>query len=124
MEKRIIFPALMFALAAASFLFGGWQYLSARSTQAGAQARMAYMITSIEKSSITNAKKQEIYASIMQGLPPVPGVFGIDFSGSFASTDAGDSCTSDGRRAVCRALEAERIDTTIVTAVCGACSPH
>lgn len=123
-EKRAIFPAVMFFLAGASFLFGGWQYLQSRSVQVTSQKRIAFMITTIEKSDVPRTKKQELYATIMRGLPPAPGVFGLDFSGSFASIDAGDSCTGDGQRTVCRALKAENTDTATYSAVCGACNPN
>lgn len=123
-EKRAIFPVVMFLLAGASFLFGGWQYLQSRSVQAASQSRMAFIVTTIEKSDVSRVKKQELYASIMQGLPPAPGVFGLDFSGSFASVGMGDSCSNDGQRAVCRALKAENTDTAIYSAVCGACNPN
>jgi hypothetical protein len=123
MEKRAIFPAVMFLLSGASFLFGGWQYVQSRSVQAASQKRMAFIVTTIEKSDVTRAKKQELYASIMQGLPPAPGVFSLDFSGSFASVNTGDSCTSEGQRSVCRALKDENTDASTMTAVCGACNP-
>lgn len=123
MEKRAIFPLVMFLLAGVSFAFGAWQYFQSRSVASASEKRMAYIVTTIEKSSVPRAKKQELYASIMQGLPPVPGVLGLDFSGSFASVDTGDSCTSDGQRAVCRALKAEKTDSDTLAAVCGICNP-
>ena len=124
MNKRLIFPTLMFVLAGASFLFGGWQYLQSRSTQLASQKRMAFIITSIEKSSLAKAKKQELYATIMEGLPAAPAVFGIDFSGSFASVGVGDSCDSDGQRSICGTLKAEKTDAILMTAVCGTCNPN
>ncbi len=124
MEKRAIFPAIMFILAGASFLFGGWQYLQSRAVQAASQKRMAFMITTIEKSDVTRVKKQELYAAIMQGLPLTPAMFGIDISGSFASVDTGDSCTSDGQRTICRALKTGQADATTMINVCGSCNPQ
>ncbi len=123
-EKRAIFPAVMFFLAGASFLFGGWQYLQSRSVQAASQKRMAFMITTIEKSDVTRVKKQELYAAIMQGLPPAPAVLGLDFSGSFANVSTGDSCTSDGQWAVCRALKESQADAVTMANVCGSCNPQ
>jgi hypothetical protein len=124
MEKRLIFPTVMFVLAGASFLFGGWQYLQAQSAQAASQKRMAFIVTSIEKSSLATARKQELYAVIMKGLPAAPGVLGLDFSGSFASNSAGDSCTSDGQRTICSALMSEHADAAVIINVCGTCHPN
>lgn len=124
MEKRAIFPILMFSLAAASFIFGGWQYFQARTVQASAQKRMAYIITTIEDSPVSRTQKQELYATIMEGLPAAPGVFSLDVSGSFASPADGDLCTSDGQRAVCRALKSERSSAEVYGAVCGVCNPQ
>lgn len=124
MERRAIFPIIMFTLSAASFLFGGWQYLQARSVAAAAQKRMAFMMTTIEQSPVNRNQKQELYASIMNGLPAAPGIFSLDVSGSFASPVGGDACTSDGQRSVCRALIAEHASTAVSTAVCGACHPQ
>jgi hypothetical protein len=124
MEKRAIFPAIMFTFAAASFLFGGWQYMQARSVAAAAQKRMAFIVTTIEQSPVSRVQKKELYASIMGGLPAAPGIFSLDVSGSFASPAGGDSCSGEGQRAVCRALKAEQSDAAIYSAVCGACNPQ
>lgn len=124
MEKRAIFPAIMFTLSAASFLFGGWQYVQSRSIAAAAQKRMAYIISTIEQSPVNRNQKQELYASIMNGLPAAPGIFSLDVSGSFASPVGGDACTNDGQRAVCRALTEERVASAIYTSVCGTCNPQ
>jgi len=124
MEKRAIFPAIMFTLAAASFLFGGWQYLQARSVAAAAQKRMAFIVTTIEQSPVSRLQKKELYASIMNGLPAAPGIFSLDVSGSFASPAGGDSCSSEGQRSVCRSLKAEKSDAVVYEAVCGVCSPQ
>lgn len=123
MEKRAIFPSVMFMLAAVSFLFGGWQYLQTRSVQAASQKRTAFIIMSIEKSNLSTARKQELYATIMSGLPAAPAVFGIDVAGSFAGVSTGDSCTSVGQRTICGALKAEGADGVTMKAVCGACDP-
>lgn len=112
----------MFVLAGASFAFGGWQYLQARNVQSASQQRMAFMMTAIQKSGIATAQKKELYASIMRGLPPAPGIFSLDLSNSFASTTVGDSCTSDGQRAICASLKLYG-DAATRTAVCGACDP-
>lgn len=124
MNKRAIFPTIMFTLAAASFIFGGWQYFQAKSVQTASQKRMAYIITTIEESPVSRLQKDQLYATIMGGLPAAPGIFSLDVSGSFASPAGGDSCTSDGQRSVCRALKAERVETATYSAVCGTCNPQ
>ena len=124
MERRAIFPVIMFALAGASFLLAGWQYLQARAIQASAQERMAYIITTIEESSVGYAQKQGLYASIMGGLPPAPGLFGLDVSGSFASPAGGDLCTGEGQRSVCLALKREAVSAAVRSSVCGQCNPQ
>jgi hypothetical protein len=85
---------------------------------------MAFILTSIEQSSVPRAKKQELYATIAKDLPPAPGLFGIDFSGSFASQNGQDSCTNDGQRAICRALQYADADVATMTAICGRCNPR
>lgn len=124
MEKRIIFPAIMFVTAGASFAFGTWQYLYAQRVQTASAARTAYIIRTIDRSDLATAKKkQDLYVSIFRGLPPSATLFGIDVSGSFASQGTGDNCTSDGQRAVCRALKADAADGVTTANVCGACNP-
>lgn len=123
MNPRIIFPTLMFILAGASFAFGGWQYVQARMVEAAAQKQVAFIATTIQDSSIAQAKKKELFASIMSGLPPSANVFRLDFSGSFASP-GGDSCASDGQRAVCKALNSVQTDSATMTLICGACNPQ
>lgn len=124
MEKRAIFPVLMFVLAGLSFAYGTWQFLHAQAVQASADARLAHVMTSIEESGATRSQKQQMYASIMGDLPSAPGIFGFDFSGSFASQQPDDQCTSDGQRAVCRALEGQGTDQETAGAICGVCNPH
>lgn len=113
----------MFILAAASFAFGGWQYVQARLVEAAAQKQMAFIATTIQDSTLASAKKKELFASIMQGLPPSASVFRLDFSGSFASP-GGDSCASEGQRTVCRALTSVETDAATMTRICGACNPQ
>jgi hypothetical protein len=124
MDKREIFPTIMFVLAGAAFLFGGLQYFQASALQSAAQKRMAFIMTSIEKSPIGVSQKKQLYASIAEGLPSSPGLFSIDFSGSFASPVGEDACVNEGQRAICRALILEQSDASVITAVCGACSPR
>ena len=123
MQLRAVFPVVMFITAGLSFSFGVWQYVYARSVQASATQRMAYMMTTIERSDVTRMKKDELYASIMGNLPAGPTLFGIDVSGSFASQGPQDTCTSDGQRSVCRALKSEQTDQATMTAICGTCNP-
>jgi hypothetical protein len=123
MEKRALFPLTMFLLAGASFAYGTWQYLHAQAVQASADSRMAYIMTTIESSGVSRQQKLQMYASIMGGLPSAPGVFGFDFSGSFASQQPDDQCTGDGQRAVCRALKAQGTDAKTMEAICGVCNP-
>lgn len=114
----------MFALAGASFVFGGWQYLQARSVASAAQERMAFMVTTIQKSNLAQAQKKDLYTTIMRDLPSAPAVFSLDFSDSFASQDTGDSCTSDGQRTICLSLQAAQTDRATMTAICGTCNPQ
>jgi hypothetical protein len=123
MNLRVVFPAIMFATAGGSFAFGIWQYVYARNVQASAAERMAYIMTTIERSDVSRADKKELYATIEGGLPAAPTLFGIDVSGSFASQDTNDHCTSDGQRAVCRALYDTGTDTATTVAICGLCQP-
>ncbi len=124
MNPRLIFPTLMFVLAGASFAFGGWQYFQARAVAAAAQQRMAFIATTIQRSGLAATAKKELFASIMNGLPAAPGVFSLDFSGSFASQQSGDSCTSVGQRAICQALKSAATDPATMTAICGTCNPQ
>ena len=123
MEKRAIFPFIMFVLAGVSFAFGGWQYLQARAVEAATQQQTAFMITTIQRSSLAQTKKKELVATIMQGLPPPANVFRLDFSGSFASQGL-DTCTSEGQRTICRALKSVNTDAATMTMVCGSCNPR
>ena len=123
MNIRLAFPVTMFALAGVSFAFGIWQYVWARNTRTAAAERMAYIMASIERSDVSRADKQRLYATITSGLPAGPTVFGIDLSGSFASQGTNDHCTGDGQRAVCRALYDTGTDMTTTVAICGLCEP-
>lgn len=123
MERRLIFPTIMFILASASFAFGIWQYVYASRVQVNSAKRMAFIVKTIQDSGITQANKRSIYASIFQQLPPAPSLFGIDFSDSFASQDISDGCTSDGQRAICQALVQDDADERAMTAICGFCRP-
>ena len=122
-QRRAIFPTLMFGIALVSFAYGTWQYFYARAVQASAEQRLAFVVTSIEQSGVAAYQKQQLYVSIMNGLPASPRVLGIDFSGSFASQNSTDSCTSEGQRSVCRALGAQSTDPATYSAICGMCKP-
>lgn len=122
-EKRLIFPVVMFALAGASFAYGTWQYIYAQQMQSSAAHRMAYIMTTIEKSSVARTQKQAIYATIMRDLPAGPTFLGLDLSGSFASQGPVDACTSEGQRVICRALEDSGEDQKTFSAICGTCNP-
>jgi hypothetical protein len=123
MERRLIFPTMMFVISGASFAFGIWQYIYARQVQISSANRMASIISTIQDSSVATAKKQEIYARVFQRLPPAPSGFGLDFSGSFASQQVSDSCVNEGQRSVCSALTSSNTDVATVKAVCGDCKP-
>jgi hypothetical protein len=123
MDKRLIFPVIMFALAGASFAYGTWQYIFAHQTQVASTRRMAYITTTIEKSNTSRAQKESLYASIMHNLPSGPTFLGIDLSGSFASQGPADTCTSDGQRAICQALKDTGTDPKTFSAICGLCHP-
>lgn len=122
-EKRAIFPIIMFIAAGASFAFGIWQHISARQIQASSAERMAHIMTTIERSSVTSSKKQELYTSIMGELPASPTLFTLNISGSFASQAKPDRCTNDGQRAVCRALQQYATQADFL-AICGPCIPQ
>ena len=124
MDKRQIFPTVMFVLAGASFLFGMLQYFQASAILVASQKRMAFIMTTIEKSSVAQYDKKQLYASIADNLPVSPGLFSIDFSGSFASPVGEDSCRNDGQRAICRALIEQHTDASVMAGVCGLCSPR
>jgi hypothetical protein len=123
MEKRIIFPTVMFLAAGVSFAFGTWQYIYAQRVQASSAQRMAYVMTTIEDSDVSPTKKQELYASIAAGLPSAPSVFGIDVSGSFASQTEDDQCANEGIRSICRSLKAYSTNTSAISSICGICDP-
>ncbi len=124
MNPRIVFPVIMFALAAASFAYGAWEHFAAQRIQTAADQRLAFVVSSIAHAPVAAAQKQALYASIFSGLPPAPSLLGIDLSGSFAAQQAGDQCRNDGQRAVCRALRTTDSDAQTVSAVCGVCDPQ
>ena len=82
------------------------------------------MVTTIENSGVPQTQKQQLYATIMNDLPPAPRLLGIDFSGSFAAQQPDDHCVSDGQRPVCRALKEQSTDLADRTAICGFCDPQ
>ncbi|HTP56848.1 MAG TPA: hypothetical protein VMJ72_01040 [Candidatus Paceibacterota bacterium] len=123
MDRRLVFPISMFVLAAVSFGYGIWQYVAAGKVQTAANARLAFVMSTIEHSRSSRAEKQELYAAVFQGLPKSPSMFGVDLSGSFAAPPGGDQCTSDGQRAVCHALHVSAADPGTIGGICGLCNP-
>lgn len=124
MNLRIIFPVTMFTLAAASFSYGIWQHLAARSIEAAADRRVAHILEQVDGLALSSGMKQNLYASIFNGYPTAPAVLGVDVSGSFASPTAGDGCVNDGQRSVCSAMRAAGATEKTFRSVCGACNPH
>lgn len=120
-EKRLIFPVLMFTMAGVSFAFGIWQYVAAQGERVASATRTAYIMQSIQHSAIATTQKQQLYARIFSGLPKAT-FLGIDLSGSFAS-QGDDQCTSDGQRTICQALIQAQTDQATMTAICGVCAP-
>lgn len=123
MNPRIIFPTFMFVLAGVSFAYGTWQWLYARQVQTASDARVAHIMEQVDQLAVAKKTKQDLYAAVFSGYPAAPSLFGIDFSGSFASQQAGDSCANDGQRSVCRALKAADAPVATFGQVCGACNP-
>jgi len=122
---RVIFPALMFVLATASFGFGTWQYFVADAVRQADAGRLAFILETIEHSDASRADKQGLYVSIATGLPRVPPTLGIDVSGSFAAPDdRDDRCGNDGQRTLCRALYDHQGSAEAISAVCGICDPR
>ena len=69
MERRLIFPTIMFVLAGTSFAFGIWQYVYASRVQASSAQRMAFIMETIQSNdNIAQANKKSLYASIFQRL--------------------------------------------------------
>lgn len=122
-RRRLIFPLFMFLLAGVSFAYGIWQYAAARQIQASADERLAFMATTIERSSLVRSQKDALFATIFEGFPAAPTLFGIDLSGSFASEGDGNACRTDGQRSLCRALKAADTDVAAYQAICGVCNP-
>ena len=123
MSPRIVFPVTMFILAGVSFAYGTWQYFVAQNLRETDASRLAFILETIEDSSLARSSKQNLYTSIAAQLPSAPPVFGIDVSGSFASEGAPDGCDNDGQRALCHALEYQEANETTIDAVCGTCNP-
>lgn len=123
MNPRIIFPTFMFVLAGASFAYGTWQWLYSRQVQTASDARVAHIMEQVDRLAVSDTTKQDLYAAVFQGYPAAPKLFGIDFSGSFASQQAYDACENDGQRSVCRSLKSASADSGTYAEVCGACSP-
>ena len=123
MQKRLIFPLTMFVLAGLSFAYGTWQWLSARAVQASADARVAYIMGTVQTHPWSEYQKQAFYVALFQDYPGSPKVLGIDVSGSFASERANDRCVNAGQRAVCRSLRTASASAETIAAVCGACNP-
>ena len=124
LQRRIIFPLAMFALAALSFGYGTWQWLTARAVQASADERIAHTLQTVEEqASWSDRQKQAFYLALFEDYPPSPTLFGIDLSGSFASEQPDDRCVNDGQRSVCRALAASVTDAETMSSICGACNP-
>ena len=121
---RVAFPITMFILAAASFTYGAYQHFAVRAERATGSERLAFILESIEESGASPAQKQQLYASIAEGLPSSTPVLGIDFSGSFAAPETGDQCTNDGQRTLCRALRLENASSRTISSVCGTCHPR
>ncbi len=124
MDRRLIFPVAMFVLAGASFAYGFWQQLAAQRTAAAADARMAFIMTTIDDSRFSRQEKQDLYAAVFNGLPAGPNLLGIDLSGSFAAPAGGDHCSNDGQRTICRALKAQSAPASTYASVCGLWSPQ
>jgi len=123
MERRLIFPVIMFSMAGVSFAFGVWQYVYAQRVASNSAQRTAFIVQTIERSGVSANKKQEMYASIFRGLPKAPTLLGIDVSGSFASQGDQDQCDNEGQRSVCRALIEAGTTAAALTAICGQCNP-
>jgi hypothetical protein len=123
-NKRLIFPLMMFTTAGISFVYGTWQFIYAQRVQASSDARITHVVETIERSDVARQDKQELYATIAVGLPEAPTPWGIDFSGSFASTPPDDRCANDGQRSLCRVLERQGTDAATYSAACGQCDPR
>ena len=123
MDRRLIFPVTMFVIAAISFTYGIYQYVVARRVQTSSDARLAFVMASIEGSRSSRQEKQDLYDTIFLGLPKAPSVLGIDLSGSFAAPPGGDKCVNDGQRAICSALKKTSTDAATISRICGVCEP-
>ena len=113
----------MFVLAGLSFAYGTWQWISARAIQASADARVAYVLESVQgNGSWTDRQKQAFYIALFKDYPAGPTILGIDLSGSFAA-EPEDQCVNNGQRMVCRSLVASATNEETLMAVCGSCNP-
>jgi hypothetical protein len=123
-NRRLIFPITMFALAALSFGYGTWQWLTARAVQASADRRVASILGTVEgMTAWSDRQKQAFYLALFENYPAAPSVLGIELSGIFAADGTDDQCANDGQRAVCRSLRSAGADAATVSSVCGACVP-
>ncbi|MBP6885858.1 MAG: hypothetical protein KBC02_01275 [Candidatus Pacebacteria bacterium] len=122
-DRRQLFPTVMFVLAGISFVVAGLEYMQASALQSASQKRMAFILSTIERSTIARPDKISLYATIADGLPAAPGLFRIDVSGSFASTAVSDHCSNEGQRTMCAALISERVSTQVREGICGVCNP-
>jgi len=124
MNLRIVFPVMMFVLAAISFSYGIWQHLSASSIRTASDQRVAHILEQVDGLAVPAKAKQDLYAAIFRNYPQAPGFLGIDFSGSFAAPTGGDGCVNDGQRMVCTAMRSGGADERTVLSVCGTCIAH
>ena len=113
----------MFVIAAISFSYGIYQNVVARKVQVSSDARLAFVMSSIEDSRSSRQEKQDLYNTIFLGLPKAPSILGINFSGLFAAPAGGDQCSSDGQRSVCSALKKSNTDSATMMRICGLCEP-
>lgn len=115
----------MFLLAGISFAYGTWQWLYARQVQVASDARVAHILEQVDKfTTAKSVNSNPLYTAIFDGYPSAPSLFGIDFSGSFASKQSDDACVNQGQRSVCRALKSAETDPAMITDVCGLCNPR
>jgi len=123
MDRRYVFPVVMFVLAGVSFTYGIYEHFAATGAQTSADARMAFILSSIENSRSSRQEKQDLYTTIFKGLPAAPSILGVGLSGSSAAPVGGDQCVNDGQRAVCGALKRSNTDAATTMRICGLCSP-
>ena len=124
MNKRLIFPLLMFTLAACSFAWGGYQYWYAGQVQAASDARVAHIMDAVADTPMTLRTQENLYASIYEDYPAGPAGIGVDVSGSLAGQKIPDGCASDGQRSVCRSMRDGGSSFESYRAACGVCLPQ